>query len=64
MEEIDLLIPPKFFWQKYKVEKGKRNVEVFSHYVGIISFSESNFNITKEDYNEILRLREEKIKET
>ena len=53
----------KYFWQKDK-EKEVREVNfIFIGYVGKVSFNNEEFEITKEEYDEIIEVREQKIKE-
>lgn len=62
-EERSTVVPAKYFWQKDKTENTTVWSKRFSHNVARIEFGGKKFIIEKEEYDEIIKLREEKIKE-
>ncbi len=57
------VIKSKYFWQKDKIEEVEDIDYTIISYKGQIEFGGEKFEITKEEYDEIIELREQKIKE-
>lgn len=56
-------VKPKFFWGKLKQQEVEYTTLEKVGYKGVIEYGNEKFRITKEEYDEIVELREEKIKE-
>ena len=56
-------IKSKYFWQKNKTEEKEFIDYTIISYKGEIEFGGEKFEITKEEYDEIVDLRKKKIKE-
>ena len=57
------IIKPKYFWQKDITEETEVIEYTVNSYKGQLEFSGEKFEITKEEYDEIIELRQQKIKE-
>lgn len=57
-KKIIISIPPKYFWQKTKQkERWRQDYSTFN-----VSYGEFRTQLTKEEYEEIIQIREEKLK--
>ena len=53
----EVIIEPKYFWQKKKMKRG------VDYHTLCVTFENFYTYLTKEEYEEIMKIREEKIKE-
>jgi len=61
--EKDVEIKPKYFWQKPTVKKiTKRDFEL-NYYTWEVRYSDYSTTLTKDEYQELLKLKEEKTQE-
>ena len=58
-KKITVNIPPKYFWQKAKQKE--RYIQDYSTFN--VAYGEFRTQLTKEEYEEIMQIRQEKIKE-
>ena len=55
----ELIVPPKYFWQKEKILHHR--VEDYNTFT--VEYGSFRTTLTKEEYEEIIQIRQEKIKE-
>ena len=55
----ELIVPPKYFWQKEKILHHR----VKDYNTFIVEYGSFRTTLTKEEYEEIMQIRQEKIKE-
>ncbi len=61
--EKEVIYKPKYFWQKPKVKMERFSKYTLDYYTLKISYGDYTTQLTKEEYKEIMKIREEKIKE-
>ena len=61
--EKEVIYKPKYFWQKPKVKMETFSKYTLDYYTLDISYGDYKTRLTKEEYEEIMKIREEKIKE-
>ena len=61
--EREVTIKPKYFWQKEKTEVVKFTNLGFDYKTFIVEYGSFRTTLTKEEYGEIMQIRQEKIKE-
>lgn len=59
----ELVIKPKYFWQKPKTKKFTRPDRVFDYYTWQVVCDGYETTLTKEEYEELLKLKKEKEQE-
>ena len=55
----ELIVPPKYFWQKEKILRHRVN----DYNTFAVEYGSFRTRLTKEEYEEIMQIRQEKIKE-
>ena len=63
LEEREVEIKPKYFWQKPTVEKITKKDFELDYYTWEIYYSDYSTVLTKEEYEELSKLKEEKSQE-
>ena len=61
--EKEVIYKPKYFWQKPKVKMEIFSKYTLDYYTLKISYGDYTTRLTKEEYEELMQIREEKIKE-
>lgn len=61
--EKEVIYKPKYFWQKPKVKMETFSKYTLDYYTLDISYGDYTTRLTKEEYEELMKIREEKIKE-
>ena len=61
--EKEVIYKTKYFWQKPKVKMERFSKYTLDYYTLKISYGDYTTQLTKEEYKEIMKIREEKIKE-
>lgn len=61
--EKEVIYKPKYFWQKPKVKMERFSKYTLDYYTLKISYGDYTTQLTKEEYKETMKIREEKIKE-
>lgn len=61
--EKEVIIKPKYFWQKSKTEILKFTKVEIDYTTAYVDYGDFRITLLKEEYEEIMQIREEKIKE-
>lgn len=61
--EREVTIKPKYFWQKEKTKVVKFTNSEFDYTTAYVDYGEFGIALTKEEYEEIMQIRQEKIKQ-
>ena len=61
--EKEVIYKPKYFWQKPKVKMERFSKHTLDYYTLEVSYWDYKTKLTKEEYEELMKIREEKIKE-
>jgi len=61
--EKEVIYKPKYFWQKPKVKMEIFSKYTLDYYTLNISYGDYTTRLTKEEYEELMQIRKEKIKE-
>jgi hypothetical protein len=62
-KEREVVIKPKYFWQKSKIEKRSEAGYELDYFTWVICYSDYITTLTKEEYEELSKLKEEKTQE-
>ena len=63
IRESQKIIKPKYFWQKEKTIETVENISVIDYWTWDVSYNGYTFRLNKEEYEELSKLRGEKLKE-
>ena len=59
----EVVIKPKYFWQKEKTGTLEYTDTEFDYTTAYVDYGEFRITLTKEEYEEIMQIRQEKIKQ-